>query len=104
MYGSSSSIYGCENWIVTEGILQQLQLEAVLGELAKRALRWPKHHYSLQYSRSHYLRDELSEVPIAGQETRVLEEDGEGWCYWSRCSCYEVNGGQCCFFVSGQGM
>ena len=35
-------VYGCENWIVTEGILQQL--EAFLGELAKRALRWPKHH------------------------------------------------------------
>ena len=47
MYGSSSSIYGCENWIVTEGILQQLQLEAALGELAKRALRWPKHHSNL---------------------------------------------------------
>ena len=29
---------------MTEGILQQLQLEAVLGKLAKRALRWPKHH------------------------------------------------------------
>ena len=29
-------------WIVTERILQQL--EACLGELAKRALRWPKHH------------------------------------------------------------
>ena len=74
---------------MTEGILQQLQLEAILGELAKRALRWSMAKASLQYSHSHYLRDGVSEVLIAGQETRVLEEDDEGWCYWSRCS-YEV--------------
>ena len=77
-------LYGCENWVVTERILQQL--EVCLGERALMAKA------SLQYSRSHYSRDGVCKVPIAGQETRVLEEDGEGWCYWSGCSCYEVNG------------
>ena len=34
-------LYGCENWIVSESCLKQL--ESFLGELAKRALKWPKH-------------------------------------------------------------
>ena len=36
----STRSHDCENWIVTEWILQQS--EASLGELAKRA--WSKHH------------------------------------------------------------
>ena len=52
-----------------------------LGGVGKEGFKMAK--ASLQYSRSHYLRDGVSEVLIAGQETRVLEEDGEGWCYWS---------------------
>ena len=35
--GSSSSVYGCENWIVTERILQQL--EACLGEFSRGVAR-----------------------------------------------------------------
>ena len=43
---------------------------------------------SLQYGHSHYPRVGVCKVLIAGQETRVLEEESEGWCYWSGCSCY----------------
>ena len=34
-------LYGCENWIVSDSCLKQL--ESFLSELAKRALIWPKH-------------------------------------------------------------
>ena len=34
-------IFGSENWILTESLLHKL--EAFLGELAKRALKWPQH-------------------------------------------------------------
>ena len=62
----------------------------LLGGVGKEGFKMAK--ASLQYSCSHYPRDGVSEVPIAGEETRLLEEDGEGWCYRSGCSCYEVNG------------
>ena len=35
-------LYGSENWIMTEALMQRL--EAFQGELAKRVLKWPKHH------------------------------------------------------------
>ncbi len=36
-------LYGSENWIMTDqGLVDRL--EAFQGELAKRVLRWPKHH------------------------------------------------------------
>ena len=35
-------LYGCENWILTEVLWEKL--EAFQGELAKRILKWPKHH------------------------------------------------------------
>ena len=34
-------LFGCENWILSETCLHTL--EAFLGELAKRALKWPQH-------------------------------------------------------------
>ena len=34
-------LFGSENWIVSGDILDQL--ESFLGELAKRALKWPRH-------------------------------------------------------------
>ena len=34
-------LFGSENWIVSGSILEQL--ESFLGELAKRALKWPRH-------------------------------------------------------------
>lgn len=34
-------LFGCENWILSKHSLDQL--ESFLGELAKRALRWPRH-------------------------------------------------------------
>ncbi len=37
-------LYGSENWIMTEGLVDRL--EAFQGELAKRVLKWPKHHYN----------------------------------------------------------
>ena len=35
-------LYGCENWILIERLINQLN--SFVGELAKRCLRWPKHH------------------------------------------------------------
>ena len=35
-------LYGSENWVLTETILQHL--ERFQGELAKRILKWPKFH------------------------------------------------------------
>ena len=35
-------LFGSENWVVTEGLIEKL--EAFQGELAKRILKWPKHH------------------------------------------------------------
>ena len=35
------SLFSSENWIVSGGILEQL--ESFLGELAKRALKWLRH-------------------------------------------------------------
>ena len=69
------------------------EVGGLFGGVSEEGIKMAK--ASLQYSRSHYSRDGVSEVPIAGQKTRVLEEDSEGWCYWSGCSCYEVNGGRC---------
>ena len=35
-------LYGSENWIMTESLMKSL--ESFQGELAKRILKWPKHH------------------------------------------------------------
>ena len=35
-------LFGSENWVVTEGLIEKL--ETFQGELAKRILKWPKHH------------------------------------------------------------
>ena len=35
-------LYGSENWILSEALLERL--ESFQGELAKRVLKWPKHH------------------------------------------------------------
>ena len=35
-------LYGSENWILTEALMERL--DAFQGELAKRVLKWPKHH------------------------------------------------------------
>ena len=34
-------LYGCENWIVTDGLVEKL--EKFQAELAKRILKWPRH-------------------------------------------------------------
>ena len=34
-------LYGCENWILTDGLMEKL--EKFQAELAKRILQWPKH-------------------------------------------------------------
>ena len=34
-------LYGCENWVVTEGLLSKL--EKCLAGMVKRALKWPRH-------------------------------------------------------------
>ena len=35
-------LYGCENWVMTQALVERL--ESFQGELAKRILKWPKHH------------------------------------------------------------
>ena len=35
-------LYGCENWIVTDSLVEKL--EAFQAELVKIVLKWPKHH------------------------------------------------------------
>ena len=37
-------IFGSENWILSDSLMYKLEI--YLGELSKRALKWPKH---LQY-------------------------------------------------------
>ena len=46
-------LFGCENWILSETCLHTL--EAFLGELAKRALKWPQTF--LQYLCNSSIRD-----------------------------------------------
>ena len=35
---------GCENWILTQALLERI--ESFQGELAKRNMKWPRHHSS----------------------------------------------------------
>ena len=35
-------LYGAENWIMTEQLVKRV--DSFLGEMAKRAVKWPKHH------------------------------------------------------------
>ncbi len=35
-------LYGCQNWVVTDSMMDRL--ESFLGEMAKQALKWPKHY------------------------------------------------------------
>ena len=35
-------LYGCENWLMTHALMEKV--ESFLAELAKRVLKWPKHH------------------------------------------------------------
>ena len=35
-------LYGSENWILTEALVERL--ESFQGEMAKRVLKWPRHH------------------------------------------------------------
>ena len=38
---------------------------------------------SLQYSCSYCSRDGICKVQITSEESRILEEDSEGYCYWT---------------------
>ena len=35
-------LYGCENWLMTHALMEKV--ESFQAELAKRVLKWPKHH------------------------------------------------------------
>ena len=37
-------LYGCENWVLTERTVEKMV--CLLGELAKKGLRWPRHYYN----------------------------------------------------------
>ena len=93
MCGSSSSIYiklDC-NRVDTAAVGG---LFGDLGELAKRALRWPKHHSNTAAVTTLEMESVRSRLLVRklGFLKRMVR-DGEGWCYWSGCSCYEVSGG-----------
>ena len=60
----------------------------LLGGVGEKSIKMAK--ASLQYSCSHYSRDGLCKVPIAGQETRRTVRDGVTGV--GAAGCYEVNG------------
>ena len=35
-------LYGSDNWVLTPALMERL--ESLQGELAKRMLKWPRHH------------------------------------------------------------
>ena len=37
-------LFGSENWILSDSLMYKIEI--FLGELSKRALKWPKHHYN----------------------------------------------------------
>jgi hypothetical protein len=71
-------LYGCENWNVTEGILAQL--ESFLGEVAKRALRWPKHYSNTSAVTAMDLGSVRSRLLVSklGFLKRLLRDDAVG--------------------------
>ena len=71
-------LFGSENWIVSKTILDQL--ESFLGELAKRALRWPRHFSNTAAVTALDMVSVTSEIAVRklGFLKRQLAEGAEG--------------------------
>ena len=92
-------LYGCENWITKERLINQLN--SFLGELAKRCLRWPKHHSNtaaqvaldLESIRSRLLvttlgflrRSMLNDAGVGAEMMKVMSDDVESLCLVEVC-------------------
>ena len=93
-------LYGCENWILSKHCLDQL--ESFLGELAKRALRWPKHFSNtaaisvleiesmrcrLVVRKLSFLRRQRADsaVGVGAKVMRTLFDDPESLCLVKEC-------------------
>ena len=92
--------FGCENWIVSGGILEQL--ESFLGELAKRALKWLRHFSNtaamtvldldsvtsrIVVRKLRFLKRQLAEgaVGVAAVAMRSLLDDPNSLCLVGEC-------------------
>ena len=92
-------LYGSENWIVCESLLDKL--DSFLGELAKRALGWPKHYSNtaafvaldvrsmrsrLLVIKLRFLKRRLSEHGgIGGEVMSALSDDINALCLVKEC-------------------
>ena len=70
-------LYGCENWLMTHALMEKV--ESFQAELAKRVLKWPKHHSNtaamvvvgIQTVRSTFLERKLGFLQRVATECRV---------------------------------
>ena len=92
-------LYGCENWILKERLISQLN--SFLVELAKRCLGWPKHHSNtaaqvaldLESIRSRLLftklgflrRSMLNDAGVGAEMMRVMSDNVESLCLVKEC-------------------
>ena len=93
-------LYGCENWLLSDVLIDQLN--CLLGELAKRALKWPKHHSNtaamvalgIELAEARMLERKLGFLARrmrkdgVGVGVRVFSKEDEG--RWSRGGCESV--------------
>ena len=56
-------LFGSENWILIESLLHKL--EAFLGEIAKRALKWPQHLSNTCEYGSNEVENPVSEIKFS---------------------------------------
>ena len=92
-------MYGSENW-VTDSLLEKIV--CFLGELAKRALRWPRHHSNtaalvalqLESAQSRLLVKKLgflkkllmsNGVGVGAVAVKAMVDDVESWCLVKEC-------------------
>ena len=97
-------LYGCENWILSDKSITQLQ--SFLGEMAKRALKWPRHfsntaalavmgmesiQCSLLIRKLCFLRRHLCQDAdgIGSLTMRCLMDDPESTCLIKECRSLE---------------
>ena len=67
-------LYGAENWIMTEQLVKRV--DSFLGEMAKRAVKWPKHHSNTAALVA--LEHGVSKSPAAGDEAGLPEKKNDG--------------------------
>ena len=72
----SVSLYGCDNWILTEKSVQLL--ESFLGWTAKRALKWPQHLSTTAALVSLVMETVKSRILIRKYLLHLLSDGAEG--------------------------